>query len=69
MDYSYPALAVVRRDIRSDNVKKENLVNELCQLEMFQPYITELCLVHRILLSHIQAPPGLMPKNYWTHLR
>jgi hypothetical protein len=55
IEYSYPALAVVRRDIRPDNVKKENLVNELCQLEMFQSYVSELFLVRE---KVIQPYPG-----------
>lgn len=47
MEYSFPTLVVARRDIRSDNVRKENFVAELQQLEMFQPYISELFLVGR----------------------
>lgn len=36
MDYARPTLAVIRRDIGKDAIRKDPLVSKIAELEMFE---------------------------------
>jgi hypothetical protein len=55
MDYGLPTLAVLRRDINRESIRKDPLVGKIAEMDLFDAQISELFIVNVLI---IQPYPG-----------